>query len=172
MSKSLVGLQQQRLLFDGTPFWQQGGGYWRTRCGSTEDHAGRRHVTADELTCPTKVAAHQLHVPSVSGAVQLDCTARIPGRVSTEVSPMQASDHRGFDFAEYLQHDTVGIWFRHTVYEEIKTSQILLSKLCFIIQNSVMILSIFHHNSVNRPKADCCRCSPKQWMMHTISNKT
>ena len=45
----------------------------------------RRGVATGELACRTRVATQQLHVPSLSGAVQLDCAAGFTGRNQMEV---------------------------------------------------------------------------------------
>ena len=84
------------------------GGTWSC---SVEAHVGRRRASTDELAGRTRVATQQLHVPSVSSAVQLGCAGGFPGRISLEMPSVPASSQRagGFFFQEQLAPGKVDV---------------------------------------------------------------
>ena len=68
-------------------------------------------ASTDELAGRTRVATQQLHVPSVSSAVQLGCAGGFPGRISLEMPSVPASSQRaeGFFFQEQLAPGKVDV---------------------------------------------------------------
>ena len=85
------------------------GGTWSC---SIEAVVGRQRASTDELAGRTRVAAQQLHVPSVSSAVQLGCAGGFPGRIPLEMpSVPAASQHaEGFFFHLDVSQHTLVDW--------------------------------------------------------------